>query len=159
MALFGSKCVAMAKFVLLAASLATLAMTIGVLMPLREMDAKVAEPFPTIIEDVTVIDPRSGTFLAHQSVIVTGNRISFAGPAAQAPNLDQARRIAGAGKYLSPGQVDAHAHTMTLSPQLHFPLMLANGMTSLRDMGDAYVEDQASSYAMACKFLWGMIRP
>lgn len=29
-----------------------------------------------------------------------------------------------------------HVHTIGLSPQLHFPLLLANGVTSVRDMGD-----------------------
>lgn len=40
------------------------------------------------------------------------------------------------GRWLSPGFWDMHTHALQLSPQLQFPLMLANGITATRDMMD-----------------------
>lgn len=126
----------LANIVILPTLLGALALAIGVLMPGRQFPARPADPGATIIDDVTVIDPRSGTAHPDQTVVIEGNRLRYVGPTADAPAIGNARRIAGAGKFLSPGLWDAHAHTLTLSPQLHFPLLLANGVTGLRDMGD-----------------------
>lgn len=132
----GRKTRLFAAFVIAPSLLGALALAIGVHMPVTEYPAKAADAEPTVIADVTVIDPRNGTALPHQTVVIRGNRLAYVGPNATAPAFGRARRIAGAGKYLSPGLWDAHAHTLQLSPQLHFPLMLANGVTGLRDMGD-----------------------
>lgn len=126
----------LAKIIVLPAMLGALLLAVGVHMPIREFPPQSAAAAATLIDDVTVIDPRSGTAQPHQSVVIVGNRLRYVGPTAQAPSIATARRIAGAGKFLSPGLWDAHAHTLKLSPQLHFPLMLANGVTGMRDMGD-----------------------
>jgi hypothetical protein len=70
-------------------------------------------------------------------VVVAGNRISFVGANGSRPMPRGARIVPASGKYLIPGLWDSHIHTLRLSPQLHFPLMIANGITSVRDMGDA----------------------
>lgn len=136
MARFGRKTRLLAKIILLPLMAGALALAIGVHMPAREFDSKPVDTVITIIDDVTVIDPRTGSALPHQAVVIEGNRLRYVGPLAAAPAISNARRIAGAGKFLSPGLWDAHVHTFKLSPQLHFPLMLANGVTALRDMGD-----------------------
>lgn len=136
MAYFGRKTRLLATIVVPATLVGALALAAGIHAPMREFPVKPGESGTTVIDDVTVIDPRSGTAQQHQSVIIEGNRLRYAGPSAQAPALRHAHRIAGAGKFLSPGLWDAHAHTFKLSPPLHFPLMLANGVTGMRDMGD-----------------------
>lgn len=117
-----------------AVGLATLA--IGVALPLQEFPVTARDGQAIRIDDVTVIDTRLGTAASGQTVIISGKRIIYAGPTAAAPALDHAQSIAGAGKYLIPGLWDSHIHTIGLSPQLHFPLLLANGVTTVRDMGD-----------------------
>ena len=136
MAYFGRRSRLAAKIIGIPVVLAALLLAIGIQLPAGELTPKAADKLPTVIDDVTVIDPRTGTAQAHQIVVINGNRIRYAGPADQAPVVAQARRIAGAGKFLTPGLWDAHVHTLKLSPQLHFPTMLANGVTGLRDMGD-----------------------
>lgn len=126
----------LAKIVMPPILLGALALAIGIHTPYREFPAKPADVVSTVIDDVTVVNPRSGTAQPHQTVVIEGNRLRYVGPIAQAPVISNARRIAGAGKFLSPGLWDAHTHTLKLSPQLHFPLMLANGVTGARDMGD-----------------------
>jgi hypothetical protein len=65
-----------------------------------------------------------------------GDRISFVGANGSRPVPEGATVIPASDKYLIPGLWDSHIHTLRLSPQLHFPLLVANGITSVRDMGD-----------------------
>ena len=91
----------------------------------------------TVITDANVVDPRGDGAVAHgQMVVVVGNRIVFVGADGSRPIPEGARVIPGSRRYLMPGLWDSHVHTLRLSPQLHFPLLIANGVTSVRDMGD-----------------------
>lgn len=90
-----------------------------------------------IFDDVAVVDPDSGGRVsAAQSVEIENDRITYVGPARDRTTPVPARRIDGRGKFLIPGLWDAHVHTLRLAPQLQFPLLIANGVTSVRDMGD-----------------------
>lgn len=92
-----------------------------------------AQEAPVAITGVTVIDVESGQRLADQTVIVRGNRIAEAGAGLRVP--DGARVVDGAGKFLIPGLWDAHVHAAhPFSAQLFFPLLVANGVTGVRDM-------------------------
>jgi hypothetical protein len=92
----------------------------------------------TVISDANVVDPRGNGSVAYgQMVVIVGDRISFVGIDGSRPAPEGATIIPARGKYLIPGLWDSHIHTLRLSPQLHFPLLIANGITSVRDMGDA----------------------
>ncbi|MEJ3653132.1 amidohydrolase family protein [Actinomycetes bacterium KLBMP 9759] len=83
------------------------------------------------ITGVTVVDasgpPRPGS-----TVLVSGDRITGVGPDVMAP--PGARVVDGAGKYLIPGLVDAHVHSVPL--ERIFPaLYLVHGVTTVREMG------------------------
>jgi len=66
-----------------------------------------------------------------QTVVVEGDRITYAGPASGATIPRDARRIDGRGRYLMPGLADMHVH-------LHFAdelgVYLAHGITTVRNM-------------------------
>lgn len=62
-------------------------------------------------------------------------RIVFVGPAHAAEASLPGQRIDGRGKFLIPGLWDAHVHTLRLAPQRQLPLLIANDVTSVRDMG------------------------
>lgn len=84
-----------------------------------------------VLINVHVIDVASGRVGPLQSVVVRNGRITAIGAVpANAP----AHRIDGRGGYLVPGFWDMHSHSLQLSPQLHFPLQVANGVTGVRDM-------------------------
>jgi imidazolonepropionase-like amidohydrolase len=95
----------------------------------------------TAFIDVNVVDVRRGSILPRQSVIVRDQRIVSIGGAVPA----QARQIDGRGKYLLPGLWDMHFHTLMgtttgvdalkLAVESYFPLLLAHGVTGVRDMG------------------------
>ena len=85
-----------------------------------------------VIEGGTLIDgtgspPRAGTTL-----LIEGNRIRQIGDRLLAPA--GARVISARGKYVIPGLIDTHIHSR--GPWMH-RLFLANGVTTVRDMGGA----------------------
>jgi imidazolonepropionase-like amidohydrolase len=95
-----------------------------------------------VIDDVTVIDVKSGTLLPHRSVLVRSGRIF----AILSPEQhDQIGRIDGVvvdgkGKFLIPGLWDMHVHMafgdwFPHSKEITLRLFVANGITGVRDMG------------------------
>ena len=84
---------------------------------MRRPPASPANPRPTVIDKVSIVDPRLGTATEKQTIVISGNRISYAGPFAVAPRSEGAHRIDGTGKYVIPGLWDTHIHTVALSPQ------------------------------------------
>jgi len=94
------------------------------------------------IDDVTVIDVKGGPPQAHRCVIVQldhivevagAERCSKAQPGAAIP-------IAGKGKYLIPGLWDMHVHMVfgdwfPRGKEITLRLLIANGITGVRDMG------------------------
>jgi imidazolonepropionase-like amidohydrolase len=85
---------------------------------------------------VSVIDVATGETHGDNTVLVSGNRITYAGPAASARVPAGARIIDGRGKFLIPGLWDMHVHGFVwVFSQFAGPLMIANGVTGARDMG------------------------
>jgi len=88
------------------------------------------------ITHTTVIDVRTGETRADFTVLVTGDRIAYAGPSSSAPPVDGAKVIDGTGKFLIPGLWDMHIHGfLYVFSDFAGPLMIANGVTGARDMG------------------------
>ena len=86
--------------------------------------------------------------LENHTVIVTGDRITAVGPAAEVEIPAEAETIDAEGKYLMPGLWDMHTHSVrdpTADPwaasvtnmDWHFPLFIAYGVTGVRNMNDA----------------------
>ena len=85
---------------------------------------------------VSVIDVATGATHQDNTVLINGNRITFAGPAAGAKISAGARVIDGRGKFLIPGLWDMHVHGFVyVFSDFAGPLMIANGVTGARDMG------------------------
>ncbi len=93
-------------------------------------------PAALAIENVTVIDATQ--VLDNATVVISGETIAAVGATAAMTLPDTAERIDGSGKFLIPGLWDAHVH-LTFGPDLTvdawYPLLLANGITSVRDTG------------------------
>ena len=100
----------------------------------------------TLITQARVINLYNGS-TSLKDIVLDGDYISGIYPAGQALALfsdqaDSVQIIDAAGKYAIPGLWDMHVH-MTYKPELRSrmsPLMIANGVTSVRDMG-AVLED------------------
>jgi len=91
------------------------------------------------IRDVTVI-PMTGTPpIERATVIVRADRIAAVGPAGSTAIPPGARVVEGAGKYLMPGLIEMHAH-LSKARGSSLGLFVANGITTLRDMGGDHEE-------------------
>lgn len=92
----------------------------------------------TAFRDVTVIAGNAAPPALHTTVLVRGDRIAAIGPAADTPIPTGARVIDGPG-YLIPGFVELHAH-VSKTRASSLGLFVANGVTTLRDMGGDHEE-------------------
>ena len=96
------------------------------------------------ITNVTVIDLTGGAPRSGQTVVVAGERILAVGDTAALSLPRGTTVVDGAGRFLMPGLVDMHVHLTAAgepdgSRRFMIPLLLANGITTVRDMG-GYLE-------------------
>ncbi|MGB7847391.1 MAG: amidohydrolase family protein [Candidatus Acidiferrum sp.] len=92
------------------------------------------------ITHVTVIDATGSAPQPDSSVVIQGPRISAVGPSASTQIPRGAKIVDGSGKFLIPGLTDMHLHLTgagepTGSREFIIPLLIANGITTVRDMG------------------------
>lgn len=90
-------------------------------------------PSSIAITHITVIQGPSPRPLADQTVLMRGNRIVSIGKSSATKLPPGARIIDGRGKFLIPGLWDSHVH-LTLSGESSLQLLIANGVTGVRDM-------------------------
>ncbi len=87
-----------------------------------------------LIRDVSIVDVESGLVNSLQSVLVIDGKIASIG-ATGAIDLDGATRVVdGTGKFLIPSLWDMHTHSTKLAPVHQHPLLIANGVTGVRDL-------------------------
>jgi len=87
-----------------------------------------------VLADVTVVNTATGALTLHRNVIVENGRIK-AITSGRIVGTGAAKIIKESGKFVVPGFVDVHAHvveTANLNPS-YFPLLLANGVTAVRE--------------------------
>ena len=96
-----------------------------------------AQPSPApvlAIEHATVLPMTRDTALHDHTVLVSGGRITWVGPASGARVPREARRVDGRGMYLIPGLADMHVHIENVSELEQF---VAAGVTTVRNMRGA----------------------
>lgn len=95
---------------------------------------------PLVINNVTVVDVRTGALLTDQTVILERNHIASVGPSKSAKHPRNAQSVNGHGCYLIPGLWDMHVHLVfgdwfPGARDITLPMLIANGVTDVRDMG------------------------
>ena len=92
----------------------------------------------TVIRNVNVVGTRDGSLLRGVNVVLEGGTIqSITSSPVQA--VGSAHSVDGVGRYLVPGFLDMHTHaasTLSSSPN-DFPVLLANGITGIREASGA----------------------
>jgi imidazolonepropionase-like amidohydrolase len=94
-----------------------------------------------VLQHVTVIDGTGRATQPDQTVVIVGSRIAAIGPAGRVKFDKSANVIDAHGKFLIPGLWDMHVHLAGVSADpawskdVLLPLLLANGITGVRDMG------------------------
>ncbi len=92
-----------------------------------------------VIANVNVIDVKTGNLLENRTVAVDSNHISAIYDEEMAFS-DSTEIIDGRGKYLIPGLWDMHVHVHK-DPERLFPLLVAHGVTGVRDMHNPSNDD------------------
>jgi hypothetical protein len=88
---------------------------------------------------VTVIPGTGAPPVENATVLIRDDHIAAIGPAAETVIPAGARSIEGAGKFLIPGFIEMHAR-LSKARASSLGLFVANGVTTLRDMGGDYEE-------------------
>ncbi|HLM01794.1 MAG TPA: amidohydrolase family protein, partial [Pyrinomonadaceae bacterium] len=89
---------------------------------------------PIVFTRVTVIDMTGAPAKPDMTVVVSGSRIAALGKTGKVRVPAEAQTIDATGKFLIPGLWDMHAH-LSYYGEAALPLLVANGVTGVRDMG------------------------
>ena len=98
-------------------------------------------PSPSLaITHVTLIDASVAAPKPDMTIFIADGKIAAIGPASSLSIPSNTRTLDATGKFLIPGLVDIHVHLTgagepTGSREFILPLLLANGITTVRDMG------------------------
>jgi hypothetical protein len=87
-----------------------------------------------VFNHVTVIDATGATPMPDMTVVLTGERITTIGQSGRVTIPRGARVVNATGKYLIPGLWDMHVH-LSWTKVSALPVLIANGITSVRDLG------------------------
>ncbi len=100
---------------------------------------------PLLLDNVSIVDVETGQINPHQAVWIDNGRISKITASDRTVTdkntamrtelmADGRLKIHTAGRFLMPGLADMHTHSLKTSPQLHHPLWIAAGVTTVRDL-------------------------
>ncbi|MGQ0646568.1 MAG: amidohydrolase family protein [Gemmatimonadaceae bacterium] len=103
---------------------------------LRDSRSRNLAPEPDLaITNVTVVEPGPGArSLTGQTILIRGGMIETVGPSPTTPVPRGIRRVDARGKYAIPGLWDMHVHFMNTGVSA-LPLLVAHGVTTVREMG------------------------
>ena len=92
-----------------------------------------------VVRGATIISATGAPPIVDGIVVIRGERIADVGPAATTDIPPGARIIDARGQYLIPGLIEMHAH-LSKSRVSALGLFVANGVTTIRDMGGDHEE-------------------
>jgi hypothetical protein len=95
---------------------------------------------PLVFLHVTVINPGKSSVESDRAVTISGNHIFGVSDSKNFHSPGHARIIDGSGQFLIPGLWDMHVHMafgdwFPGGREIILPLLVANGVTGVRDMG------------------------
>lgn len=97
-----------------------------------------------VIKNATVVDVTNGKLWEKQTVVIEKNKITAVSRKAAIPQ--KATVLDATGKFLIPGLWDMHVHALTDKRyEWVFPLLVANGITGIREMGHNLSRQAADS--------------
>jgi imidazolonepropionase-like amidohydrolase len=93
-----------------------------------------------VLQNLTVVDVRTGALQPEQTVVLERNHILSVGPSKSAMYPWNAASVNCRGLFLIPGLWDMHVHLVfgdwfPDAKEISLPLFVANGVTGVRDMG------------------------
>ena len=105
------------------------------LFSLHGVEAQPSAPAqPLVFTHVTIVDISNGKLYEDSTVVIQGNQITAVGKRVSIPK--DAQVIDASGKFLIPGLWDMHFHAPEdkQAREIFYPLVVANGVTGVRNM-------------------------
>ncbi len=106
-------------------------------------------PAPLVIEGGSAFNSTAGRMQPFAAIVIEGGRITAIVPPGTAYAAPPGARVVDArGRFVIPGLIDGHVHlvhilrTLQITADELFPLFLAQGITTLRDVGDEVVAEK-----------------
>lgn len=114
-----------------------------ILLPMQifSQSAESSQKSNLILKNITVIDMTGALPKAEMTVVISGKRIVEIGKTAKVKIPKDAQIIDGAGKFLIPAFWDMHVHILTGQAEWTLPLLVANGVLGVRDLGSYNLDD------------------
>lgn len=131
------------KSLAVALVLGVLAIAVAVIIPLTEPPLS-GSAGTFILRNISIVDVEAGEIVENAAVTFSSEGILSIQTGQSEVVPSNATVVDGQNLYLMPGLWDMHTHSLKLSPQLHHPLFLRHGITSVRDMSGCL--DQDDSY-------------
>lgn len=97
---------------------------------------QVTRPAPIVFLNVAVIDTGNASVQRNMTVVIIEDHIAEMGSAAKIKLPKNALVVEGRGKFVIPGLWDMHAHVLTDKAEILLPMLVANGVTGVREMGN-----------------------
>lgn len=90
----------------------------------------------TVLQNVTIVDTQTGALNRNRSVVIQQGKITQILNKPSVATSGSARSIDGTGKFLVPGYLDMHVHSVpaVFGPSTALTLLLAHGVTGVRQM-------------------------
>lgn len=93
----------------------------------------------TAITHVTVVDVEGARLLEDMTVVMRNGRFVLVAPASRATIPAGSHIVSGIGQYMIPGLHDMHIH-LAKTGERSLDVLMANGVTSVRDMGGDFAQ-------------------
>jgi imidazolonepropionase-like amidohydrolase len=99
------------------------------------------KPKAIVIDHVAVIDVTGGPVLTDRAVLISGDKIGAIAKTGSIETPEGTQVVNATGKFLIPGLWDMHTHVAGINAnpswakETLIPLLIANGITGIRDMG------------------------
>lgn len=106
---------------------------------LSDLSAQSNKPAYLALIHITIVDVERGKLVSDQTVLIYKEKITAVGSSKSISIPKGSTIINGAGKYLIPGLWDSHVHLSYLGAST-LPVLVANGITSVRDLGSIVPE-------------------
>ena len=89
-----------------------------------------------VVRNVTVVNTQDGSLRPHTTIVVDGGQIKRLITGAKVHASGSAVAIDGTGKFVVPGYLDMHTHALPAADRTpsHWPALIANGITGVREM-------------------------
>jgi hypothetical protein len=135
---------------------AVVSMSLIVLSSLGFLGMQAPSQRVVVLRGTTIIDVNSALTRPGVTVVIAGNRIAEVRPDGTDSVPPGAQIIDGTGKFLMPGLWDMHAHLFERrgATDIDMPLLVANGVTAVREMGSDCVAAATLGDCLAQRRTW-----